>query len=462
MSGPGITDEIFTLHAGDARDLERLLRRTVGNGPAALTTTITSPPYADLKDYGHPDQLGWGQTYEDYLADCERIFGSIANHTHKEGSLWIVADTFRPERSSSQAVRRLQPLPFDLADRAARSGWVLREVIIWHKNKTLPWSSPGRLRNAFEYILLLVRSKAFKYRIDRLRDVEHLEEWWVKWPERYSPLGKAPTNIWSLPIPTQGSWREPLIAHSCPLPPELVERLILLSTDPGDIVFDPFAGTGSVLAQAERLGRKALGIELRTDYVNAYDQIVRPAVLAQPPSSLARQAAQAEWLNQTIRHLRALKYAKMLMKAAAGLTGADPKAAVVIIRVPPGLPAPFVVTADLSILAEGSSTELTDLLHEMKKLIDRPPLSKYGVHVAVEVRSMDQFADRWSGRRLYLYSNGHTWFTDGRKAVGLALERHLSHVLTGPRPHSTRPIFSNIAVREQPRRLGDETRLIES
>ena len=66
----------------------------------------------------------------------------------------------------------------------------------------------------------------------------------------YNPHGPVPTNVWDIPIPVQGSWKTPAIAHACPLPPDLIERLVFISTDPGDVVFDPFAGTGVVVAEA--------------------------------------------------------------------------------------------------------------------------------------------------------------------------------------------------------------------
>ena len=154
----------------------------------------------------------------------------------------------------------MEPLPFQIAEELSEIGWTLRDIIVWKKSKTLPWSSRGRLRNAFEYVMLFVKTVEYKYHVDRLREPDQLTQWWVKWPERYNPDGKVPDNVWQFKIPTQGTSGTTTIQHSCPLPPDLVERLIYLSTDPGDVVFDPFGGSGVVLAEAERLGRRPMGL----------------------------------------------------------------------------------------------------------------------------------------------------------------------------------------------------------
>jgi DNA modification methylase len=78
------------------------------------------------------------------------------------------------------------------------------------------------------------------------------------------------------------------VKHACPLPPRLVERLILLSTDPGDVVLDPFAGSGVVVAEAERQGRLGLGLEIVERHIDEYQRILRPEVLERTDSRNAR------------------------------------------------------------------------------------------------------------------------------------------------------------------------------
>ncbi len=131
-----------------------MLRNYSSSSKPLLTTTITSPPYADLKDYGHPDQIGFRQPYDEYLVEIKRIFRNVYNHTRDYGSLWLIVDTLRP---GEEGLRRLEPLPFQVTEELSEIGWILRDIVIWKKDKTLPWFGRGRLRNAFEYILFFVK-----------------------------------------------------------------------------------------------------------------------------------------------------------------------------------------------------------------------------------------------------------------------------------------------------------------
>lgn len=230
------------IYRGDARELaSRLPDRSIA-------VTLTSPPYWNMKNYGVAEQIGWEQDYDQYMEDLISIFQHVYRATKDSGSLWVVLDTFK-------AKGRLKLLPFEFSDRLQdKTGWIPQDVIIWDKGRTLPWSRTGQMRNQFEYLLCFSKQKNFKYEIDRLKEIE-LKEWWVKYPERYNPKGKVPANIWTLPIPVQGSWSTNGLRHACPFPISLVERVLLLTTDPkpDHIVFDPFAGSGIVLALAEQI-----------------------------------------------------------------------------------------------------------------------------------------------------------------------------------------------------------------
>ena len=128
-------------HIGDARSISEFFP-----SEEFVDVTITSPPYWNLKNYGSRQQVGFGQTYESYLDDLEQIFTSIYRVTKRTGSLWVVADTIKHKGE-------LKLFPFDLADRLKKIGWIHHDIIIWNKDKSLPWSHRGKLRNIFEYIL---------------------------------------------------------------------------------------------------------------------------------------------------------------------------------------------------------------------------------------------------------------------------------------------------------------------
>ena len=253
--------ELNTIYKVDARRISEVF-------PEGLTiqTTISSPPYYDMKDYGEDNQIGFGQSYEEYLQDIKSIFEQVYSHTKDDGTLWIIIDTFKRNNS-------IVLLPFDVASKLQETGWLLQDIIIWKKDKTVPWSNNGFTQRQFEYILFFSKTPKFKTNKDRVRvfDTRQLKKWWVKYPERYNPRGKALSEIWEYPIPVQGSWGKQYIRHFCPLPQDMVSNMIQISTDEGDVVFDPFAGSGTVMSQSAYMNRSYLGFELNKGYIDKFN-----------------------------------------------------------------------------------------------------------------------------------------------------------------------------------------------
>ena len=110
----------------DARKLSEILP-----GGQIIQTTISSPPYYDMKDYGVDGQVGFGQSYDVYLDDITNIFKQVLDHTVDDGTLWIIVDTFKRRNN-------LVLLPYDIAERLKSIGWKLQNIIIWKKDKTVP------------------------------------------------------------------------------------------------------------------------------------------------------------------------------------------------------------------------------------------------------------------------------------------------------------------------------------
>lgn len=443
----------FTVHAQDARRLDMLLSQYSSPKFPLLTATITSPPYGALKDYGHSSQIGYGQPEDEYFVDLRRIFRSTWQHTKPDGAMWVVADTLRVQQRGNE-VWPLKLLPFEIAREAEKVGWTLRDSIVWIKDKTLPWSGRGRMRNAFEHILFFVKSPEFKYRLDRLREPNELEQWWVRYPERYNPQGKAPSNVWAVPIPVQGSWANTEIQHACPLPADLIERMVLLSTDEGDVVLDPFAGSGVVVAEAERLERHGLGIELVQRYVDAFHSTVRPEITERRGSDLLQERSQeSSALQETILDLRAVKFPKVVLVEAR--------------RIDPTLPAPFAAYAfrrgrkatsgrtklDLVIaLRPSDMARADDFRRAAIRAGRRRPASKFGIDSEVRITSIDQLSTLHRGRRLWGYVAGRTHAT-----VGRCNRRRLDELAAEPSRYNIPPILCNVKVDEQPRPLRGRT-----
>lgn len=274
-----------------------------------ISTTISSPPYFDMKDYGSQNQIGFGQSYEEYLTDLQSIFGNIFHITKEDGTLWIIIDTFKREN-------QVVTLPFDLSNKLKEVGWLLQDVIIWKKDKTVPWSNNAFMQRKFEYILFFSKTSKFKSYKDRVRvyDTDHLKRWWVKYPERYNPKGKSLDEVWEFPIPTQGSWGDKYIRHFCPLPKDMVATMIQLSTDENDIILDPFAGSGSVLIQSAYMKRKYIGFELNNDYIQMFEEYLKTTLKKnrEEYELSCKPHSQSEF-EQRIFELRALKYGKIVL-----------------------------------------------------------------------------------------------------------------------------------------------------
>jgi DNA modification methylase len=433
---------------GDARNLDQTLeaasRQIEGLEPGTpfLTATITSPPYSDLVDYGAGNQIGHGQTEAEYLDDCRAVLAALFRWTKDDGVLWLVAESHLERGPKDTAVSRLNPLPFRLAALAESVGWTLREVVIWHKDRTRPWTHKGKFRKAFEHVLLLVKGPDYKFHADRLRESGDLTRWWVQYPERYNVLGKAPENVWKIPIPVQGSWGRKAYQHACPLPPELVRRLVLLSTDEDDIVCDPFGGIGTVPGVAEALKRRAIATEINPKFVKYYEENLREEV--------REQIEQARILDgdgptpATIVSLRLLKYPKV---AFSRLLKGDSN------RVPSHI---FVDVDRLEsdgagshlgnavwyfVLPDSTAQTRSETADELRAICSVSPLSKFQVTGEIRVLSTEEALEAFSDREWFVYEHGHTW-NRSKEASGAEVMASATSLRRGAYP----PIASNVSV----------------
>ena len=299
-------EKLNTIYNIDSRRISEILRKDI-----RIQTTISSPPYFDMKDYGEENQIGFGQSYKEYLSDIKSVFEQVYQYTKEDGTLWIIIDTFK--RNDSIVL-----LPFDVASKLQESGWLLQDIIIWKKDKTVPWSNNGFTQRKFEYVLFFSKSPKFKNNKDKVRvfDTRQLKKWWIKYPERYNPRGKALDEIWEYPIPVQGSWGKQYIRHFCPLPQDMVSNMIQISSDEGDVVFDPFAGSGTVLSQSAYMNRPYLGFELNKSYIEKFNSYLTETLEIGKANyeKMLKNDGQTGFEEQ-ILNLRALKYGRMLVKA---------------------------------------------------------------------------------------------------------------------------------------------------
>jgi DNA modification methylase len=466
--------------SGDARAL-----RELGLQPDSVDCIVTSPPYWNLKQYDDDleGEIGHGQTLDLYLDDMRRVLEECIALAKSTGVMWVVIDTLRyPARHGREF--EILPLPTLLADLAQEVGWRFHDVLVWRKNKTLPYSGSGKLRNLVEYILLLTKTREFKHRPYRLAERHQPKaEWLAGWPERYHPLGRNPSNIWEIPIPTQGIWAQSERLHFCPLPADLVRRCIDLTSDPGDVIFDPFAGIGTVPAQAEAMGRTGIGVELNRKFIEVFEARTRQQLLAgweegARDRKLKREDQAAE--AALILRLRALKAGKDLMteleRLAQGRPADHPASRVLSVIVRPdaepetgidiigGTCAPLPVT--LLVINEASDEQQADLSAILGAALESTSFRTFGLDLSFAlldptVADEELFLtspDTSHGTPLYEFGlSRHGAFTE-RPMTGLfpTLPRLLTTIDLGPPVHP-----STLSPLDQAR-LEGEKKLLQS
>lgn len=384
------------VHNIDSRKISSILPKK-----PLIQTTITSPPYFDMKDYGVDGQVGYGQKYEDYLEDLKSIFAQVYNFTKKDGTLWIIIDTFKRNNT-------VVTLPFDLVARLKETGWLLQEIIIWKKDKTVPWSSNGFMQRKFEYILFFSKSAIYKTNKDNVRvyDTQQLKKWWIKYPERYNPKGKALDEIWEFPIPVQGSWGNEYIRHFCPLPKEMVATMVSISTDERDIVFDPFAGSGTVMFQAACMNRQFLGTEINNSYIKMFNDYLKKTLdKGKCEYSILKKSSDQEAFENTILDLRALKYGRVLLNKLEEKLNTN-FLKIYVNRKPHSISEKLDV--EYTICGELIEDKAAEIISQ---IVAVPPLSKFGIIPKINFRKVIGLIKE--PYFLYSRTNTHSFMREG-------------------------------------------------
>ena len=244
--------------------------------PKSARMCVTSPPYYGLRNYGDEQyQLGQEQTPEKFIENLVNVFRQVKNVLTDDGTLWVnLGDSYynyRPGKGQTypkQSVSKTnQDLPESSAKRGTKleglkekdligipwmfafamraDGWYLRQDIIWNKPNPMPESVRDRCTKSHEYIFLLSKKQNYYFDVDAIKE-----------PTRRK------RSVWNVQTkPYRGS-------HFAVYPPELIEPCILAGSEEGDIVLDPFMGSGTTAMVAKSLGRHYMGCELHEDYGN--------------------------------------------------------------------------------------------------------------------------------------------------------------------------------------------------
>lgn len=249
LGKPAFETSDVALYLGDCTDY---MSRIFGS---PIDLTITSPPYNIGKEYEQNLPLA------EYVAWCGKWMSQVHAVTESDGSFWLNLG-YVPIESQGRAV----PLPYLLWD---QSPFFLQQEVVWQYGAGVAARRAFSPRN--EKFLWYVKNPAnYHFDLDSVRDPD------VKYPNqkkngklRCNPLGKNPGDVWSVAKVTSGSGRASpeRTAHPAQYPEAVIERVVKASSEPGDVVLDPFLGSGTTAVVARSLGRKCIGFELRADYL---------------------------------------------------------------------------------------------------------------------------------------------------------------------------------------------------
>jgi DNA modification methylase len=301
---------------GDCREI---MRKWAESGIKAQTC-VTSPPYYGLRDYGHDGQIGLEETPTEYINAMVEVFRCVWDVLEDDGTVWLnIGDSYSSHKDcksipqslakgtakenahvidigksrvrdskmlKSQGLKNkdLIGIPWMLAFALRADGWYLRQDIIWHKPNPMPESVADRCTKAHEYIFLLSKSDKYFFDNESIKEPS-VTNWEINQKtriQRKEATGGAISggtgekissgntrnkrSVWTVNTkPYKG-------AHFATYPMDLIKPCVLAGSKEGDIVFDPFMGSGTTAQVALDNGRKYLGCELNPEYKKLQDE----------------------------------------------------------------------------------------------------------------------------------------------------------------------------------------------
>jgi DNA modification methylase len=298
---------------GDCRET---MRRWAVDGIKAQMC-VTSPPYFGLRDYGHEGQIGLEETPQQYIEAMVEVFRCVRDVLADDGTVWLnIGDSYAsyrdgkatPDTTRGESTGTLVPkgsarnrmastfngsgvkhkdligIPWMLAFALRADGWYLRQDIIWHKPNPMPESVTDRCTKSHEYIFLLSKAEKYYFDHEAIKETAKVSSEGIRFggnkygdstdPKHATKSGNVSKeydkanrrSVWSIATkPYDG-------AHFATYPEELIEPCIMAGSRIGNIVLDPFMGSGTTAQVAQNLGRQYIGCELNPEYKALQDR----------------------------------------------------------------------------------------------------------------------------------------------------------------------------------------------
>ena len=263
----------------------------LADGEVALT--VTSPPYWNAIDYDVHSKHGnhaWYRTrkyavgfeaYNEYLAFINRVYQEVFRVTKPGGFTCTVIGTILHDR-------RHIPVPFHFSEILTDIGWEFHQDIIWHKctagvkraGSIIQRKLPGYFYPNImtEYILVFRKPGNLIYRTATQKAKAKSE---IEINKLF--VTDIANNIWHIaPVPPG------IIDHPCPFPEEIPLRLISLYSFVGDVVLDPFVGSGQTLKVAIASERQAVGYDIQAKYIAMTENRVKEPLAIRPQQLIAQ------------------------------------------------------------------------------------------------------------------------------------------------------------------------------
>lgn len=222
----------------------------------SMRLIVTSPPYNIGKPYEARSSL------DSYVNSQARVIAECVRLLRPNGSLcWQIGNHVQ--------TGEIFPLDIVLYPIFRKHGLRLRNRIVWHFEHGLHCSK--RLSGRYETIMWFTKGDDYVFNLDAIRVAsKYPGKKHYKGPKigqlSCNPLGKNPGDVWIFPNVKNNHVEKTL--HPCQFPVELVERLVLALTEPGDAVFDPYMGVGSAVVAAAKHGRIGYGCDIVQEYVD--------------------------------------------------------------------------------------------------------------------------------------------------------------------------------------------------